>query len=135
MAERRRPVRPSGPRVLGAVLAGLVVCLGALRTLTVGDPSPAAAQPGVTTTTLPIENPDDEQNREFGEIIPKPDSGREPEHPGDRGGWQQITLFFLLIAAIALIALVVWWRSRVARQRRAALGLDPESLARARGDG
>lgn len=109
--------------------------LVALLTLTVGAglataPAPdASAQPGATTSTLPVDD------REFGEIIPKPNSGRAPESPGDPGGWMQVTLFFAICTAIILIAVFVWWRSRQARRRREAEGRDPVSLAKARGEG
>jgi len=126
MAER---ARHSGltVAVLGA-LAALVVCLG-VAALDVAVPATAGAQPSETTTTQPVDDQD------FGEIIPRPNSGRPPEHPGDRGGWQQLALFFVILAAIAAIAVAVWWSSRRARRRREAEGTDPLSLAKARGEG
>jgi uncharacterized membrane protein YgcG len=69
------------------------------------------------------------------EIIPKPNSGQAPQSPGDPGGWLQISLFFLLCAVVIGIALGVWWSSRRARERRKEAGLDPVTLARARGEG
>jgi hypothetical protein len=50
-------------------------------------------------------------------IIPEPGSGREPRDAGERGGWMQSTLFFLLCGAIVLIGLLVWRESRRARRR------------------
>jgi hypothetical protein len=47
-----------------------------------------------------------------GDVIPRPDSGREPAHPGDRGGWQQTLLFGLIVAAIAIGVLLVVRESR-----------------------
>jgi len=126
VADGRRPARPSP---LARAVAALVLCACTLVALpALGTPT-ASAQQGATTTTLPVGRGD------IGDIIPKPNSGHEPEHPGDRGGWQQITLFFLLIAALATITGLVWWSSRRARRRREEAGLDPLSIARARGEG
>ncbi len=89
----------------------------------------AGAQPGATTTTDPVDN------RRFGDIIPKPNSGKAPETAGDPGGWLQVSLFFLICAAVIVIVLAVWRQSRRARERRAAAGLDPVELAKRRGEG
>ncbi len=90
---------------------------------------PAGAQPGATTSTLPVDD------REFGEIIPKPNTGRAPASASDPGGWLQVSLFFLICGAILLIGLGVWWQSRRTRRRREDAGVDPVSLAKARGEG
>lgn len=90
----------------------------------------AGAQPGETTTTLPIDT-----RTGLGDIVPKPNSGREPLTPGDPGGWQQGMLFFLICGAIILIACVVIWTGMRARKRRDAAGFDPVELARQRGEG
>lgn len=123
-------VLKTGTRALGAVrslaVATFVLATLAMTTLAA---SPASAQPGATTSTLPVDN------REFGEIIPKPNAGKAPETPGDPGGWLQVSLFFLICAVVLLIVGIVWWQSKKARDQRAAAGLDPVSVARARGEG
>lgn len=95
--------------------------------------SPVGAQSGddtvQTTSTLPTDR------RQLGDMIPKPNTGMEPQSPGDPGGWLQVSLFFIICAAIIVIATAIWWTSRRARQRRAEAGQDPVSLARARGEG
>jgi hypothetical protein len=95
--------------------------------------SPAGAQSGddtpQTTSTLPVDN------RQLGDMIPKPNTGMEPQSAGDPGGWLQVSLFFLICAAIIIIATAIWWTSRRARERRSAAGMDPVSLAKARGEG
>lgn len=127
--------RTSAPRVvatlsLGAVTA-LIVLLGALAT-------PAQAQSDdvvtddttvQTTSTLPIDN------REIGNSLPRPGQGREPQSPGDPGGWLQTSLFFLICGAILVIVGLVWRSSRRARERRTAEGHDPVQMAKARGEG
>lgn len=82
---------------------------------------------GVTTTTLP------EGEGDVGRIIPLPDSGRAPESPGDRGGWQQVTLFFVICLVILAMAVYVWRRSRCNRARLGSDGLDRVSRARHHG--
>ena len=61
-----------------------------------------------TTTTLPV----DSGNRS---VIPLPNSGKEPEDPGDRGGWAQLLLFGILLAGSGFIFGRVLW---AARQRK-----------------
>jgi len=85
------------------------------------------AQDQPTTTTLP------EDNSDLGRIIPLPNSGHKPIDAGDRGGWQQITLFFAICAVIIGIAAFVWLRSRRARAQRRAAGHDPVAMAKAHG--
>lgn len=82
-----------------------------------------------TTSTLPTDN------RELGNSLTRPNQGMEPQDAGDPGGWLQQSLFFLICGAIVVIGLLVWRSSRRATERRAAAGLDPVSLARARGEG
>lgn len=126
--------------MLGVVLASLAVLLGALfsgaGTASAAPLAPAApgaaaapAAPGDTTTTLPRDN------RNLGNSITKPNQGADPTGPGDPGGWLQVSLFYLVLGSIVVIAGLVWYTSRRARQRREAAGLDPVTLAKARGKG
>jgi hypothetical protein len=48
--------------------------------------------------------------------IPKPGCGREPTSSSDRGGWQQLLLFFIMILGMAFIFYRVY-RSVRARDR------------------
>ena len=63
----------------------------------------------------------------------KPNCGIPPQSPTDPGGWLQLSLFYLICAAVVGMVGFVWWRSRVARNERRAAGLDPLTLARERG--
>jgi hypothetical protein len=110
------------------VTAAVCALLAALTCVLALGVAPVAAQTE-TTSTLPVDN------RQLGDMIPKPNTGMEPQSPGDPGGWLQVSLFFLICAAIVVIGLAVWWTSRRARQRRSEAGLDPVDLARARGAG
>lgn len=95
---------------------------------TTAEVQPAVEEPvGVTTTTLP------EDDSELGRIIPLPNSGREPTSPGDRGGWQQVTLFFAICAVIIGIGAYVWWRGRRNRAQLRARGVDRVEWARSHG--
>lgn len=58
---------------------------------------------------------------------PRPNCGYEPQDAGERGGWLQITLFFVLMAALGVIFTVII-RNVVRRDRATA-----ERVARAGG--
>jgi hypothetical protein len=51
-----------------------------------------------------------------GDILPGPEAGPEPDDPGDRGGWLQLSILGLVVAAIAGITLLVWRESRSRRR-------------------
>jgi hypothetical protein len=55
-----------------------------------------------------------------GDIIPQPDSGREPTDAGDRGGALQVALFFVLVAGVATIGGLAVRDVRKAQRRRVA---------------
>lgn len=136
--------RRGGPRrgsTVGAALVGVVAALALTLSMAI---SPAAGadeltQDGGPTTTLereplPGQAPTGAECGP-GNIVRHPDCGREPVDAGDPGGSLQVTLFFLVCAAVVGMAAAVWWRARRARARRRAAGLDPLELARARGEG
>jgi hypothetical protein len=83
-----------------ALLLSVAALLGAV-------PAPAGAQDATTTTVV-----------EGGDIIPEPNSGREPEDAGDRGGALQSVLFAALVVAVAGAAFVLVRQSRRARAGR-----------------
>lgn len=119
-------------RVTPPLRAAVALALVVASSFLVGI-SPVAAQSGgdtpQTTSTLPTDR------RQLGDMIPKPNTGMEPQTAGDPGGWLQVSLFFIICAAIVIIATAIWWSSRRARERRTAAGRDPVSLAKARGEG
>ena len=140
--EVQSPLRRPALALVAGSLAGLVLALalllgpppagaGALQedgpTTTGAQPATSSAPSIVTTSTLP------ESNSEFGRIIPVPNSGAEPEDPGDRGGWQQLALFVLVCLVILAMGAWVWWRSRIRRDRRRAAGGDPVEVAKREG--
>lgn len=53
-------------------------------------------------------------------IIPRPNEGRAPEDPGDRGGWAQLGLLGLIVGSLVGITVVVVRGSGASRARRAA---------------
>ena len=117
----------------GALLAVAAICL---VFTSVGSLTPAGALPlqkdqpageDATTTTLP------EGDSDLGRIIPLPDSGHEPDSAGDRGGWQQVGLFFVICAVIIGIGVYIWWRGRRNRNALRAEGLDRVQWARTHG--
>lgn len=121
-----RPLRRSAL----LVLAVATLLLGPLAGSAVAQSSDPAGDDTVqTTSTLPTDN------RELGNSLPKPGQGMEPQDAGDPGGFLQVSLFFLICAAIVVIGLLVWRSSHRARARRAAAGLDPVAVARSQGQG
>jgi hypothetical protein len=121
-----RPLR----RTALLALAVATLLLGPLAGSAVAQSGdPAADEPVQTTSTLPTDN------RELGNSLPKPGQGMEPQDAGDPGGFLQVSLFFLICAAIVVIGLLVWRSSHRARSRRSAAGLDPVAVARSQGQG
>jgi len=50
---------------------------------------------------------------------PLPGCGREPTSPGDRGGWQQLLLFGIMLGGMAIIFVRVYFSVRSRDRRRA----------------
>lgn len=109
-----------------ALFAATMLLAGTAGTVGAQDDGSTTIQ---TTSTLPTDN------RELGNSLPKPGQGREPLRPEDPGGFLQVSLFFLICAAIVVIGLLVWRSSTAARRRREQDGQDPVALAKARGEG
>ena len=96
-------------------------------------PGPAGAAPTVTATIAApplaaprtVAAPADAGDPHPG-IIPAPNSGPRPQDEGERGGWLQSALFFILCGALVLIGLLIWRESRrkLARQRQ----VDPPAV-------
>lgn len=81
---------------------------------TVPAASPAAAQADPDPTpTVTVQG-----DAPVGDIIPRPNSGRAPENPGDRGGFLQVGLLFFIIGVILAGAAYLWWQSRRLRRAR-----------------
>jgi hypothetical protein len=38
---------------------------------------------------------------------PRPDCGKKPQSSGDRGGWMQYTVFFVMLAGVGVVASVL----------------------------
>ncbi len=105
---------PSDPQerrrlVLAAALffGGLVVVIAAVALLS-GDAGDA--RPSATTQACATDDAEclaAQQSVERPGIIPRPGEGQAPDEPGDRGGWEQIALFGVLVGALALIVVLV----------------------------
>ncbi len=48
-------------------------------------------------------------------MIPRPNSGREPESPSDRGGWLQLTVMAVMVGGLVVIGSLVVRESRKAK--------------------
>lgn len=116
MATSRLAVATRVPRwlaVFGAVLALVCLAMG----MALAPASPVAAQETSTTdsstTTTELEVQGDSQ---FGNILPRPNSGRAPDSPNDPGGWQQYMVFALIGLGLLAIVLLATRQSRKIRR-------------------
>ncbi len=102
-------------RAFGMALTALIVVTGSATTAEI-----TTASTGDTTVDdVPVSTPNDflDLERSLTECIssnPPPGCGRVPTGPGDRGGWQQLALFGVMVSGMS----VIFWRvSRAVRQR------------------
>ncbi len=94
------------------LLAAVLVLAGGL---------PALAQEPSSPTTL--------AEQEMPGIIPKPNTGRKPEQPGDRGGALQTVTFLVIMGGVAVVGVVIARSTaRTTRARMAASGEPPRPL-------
>lgn len=136
---------PAGPALAGLTLVGLALAIGLV--LMAGgagaqvEPTPGPDDPAATTTLDTLRPPTTLVEDPFatdcspGNIVVRPDCGREPVDPGDPGGWLQVSLFFLVCGVVLAIVGMLWRRSRRLREERARSGRDPLTVARRRGRG
>ena len=89
-------------RILATVVLAVVVVLAAPAVSAQTDDQG-------TTTTAPDRG---------GDIIPRPNSGVEPDDPGDRGGARQTALFIGIVGGVVVMAAVIVRQSRKARADR-----------------
>lgn len=88
-------------RILATIILAVVVVLAA--------PAASAQSDEGTTTTARIEG---------GDIIPRPNTGAEPQDAGDRGGALQTVLFVGIVGGVVVMAAIVVRQSRRARADR-----------------
>ena len=112
-APHRRRVRRLLAVVVIAAGMSVVGAPAAVPTASAEVATGVPAQDDTTTTMPPVRDGDSPIN----DILPQPNSGTAPEHPSDRGGWQQFMVFGLLVGGMGTIVLLVWRESRSARRR------------------
>ena len=95
--------------ILSALALGLVLVLGVAVVALTTDSSPRRDTQGQTP----------EAGGSKPHIIPRPGDGQAPQSPGDRGGWEQLTLFTVMLGAMAGIGVVIFRGGRKARANRA----------------
>lgn len=72
-------------------------------TTTSNSPGTPSSAPG-TTVLLTGPSPD-----EGGGVIPRPNSGANPQSSGDRGGWVQLTLWGLIVVGLgSMFGRIAW---------------------------
>jgi hypothetical protein len=84
----------------------LLVAGALVVVLALGKPALVSAQEASSTTIAELPEP---------HIIPRPNSGSEPEDAGDRGGALQLTVLVVVVAGLAGGVAVVVRQSRRAR--------------------
>lgn len=96
--------------ILSAVILAVAIVGGTAVVAALVDDGPRQDTQGQLT----------EQGGAKPHIIPRPNEGREPQDPGDRGGWAQLTLLGVIVVSVIGIAVVVVRGSAGARAGRAA---------------
>lgn len=82
--------------------------------------------PAAASQVTPIDDEPGNEAPGLGNIIGSPDAGPDPEDLGDRGGWAQLGLAGLLLAAVLFIGSRILAESRRGRATSAP-GADPPS--------
>ena len=90
--------------------ARLVLLVAAVLFVLGMAPARASARQDDTTTTSVV--------AEIPHSIQRPNTGTPPTDPGDRGGWLQGAIFFIICAGVVVIGILVIRESRKARARR-----------------
>lgn len=115
-----------------AILTFAPVSSSAIATTTDAPVADTTGDPGtsIPDTSIPTDVGNDflDLERSLAECIssnPPPGCGREPTGPGDRGGWQQLVLFAVMMGGIS----VIFWRvSKSVRARDASMSTDTSKL-------
>lgn len=114
---------PFVPRAVSIVVAVLMMSVGAPAVSASTPPDPTVPE---APTSIPV-TPDTvndflDLERDLTTCIssnPLPGCGREPTSPGDRGGWQQLLLFGIMLGGMAIIFVRVYFSVRSRDRRRA----------------
>ena len=96
-----------------------VALFGILAVLVIATTLVSQADDAGTATSTP-EASRDGAGEAGQDIIPRPNRGRTPRSPGDRGGWEQLATLAAILAGISLLVALVWRSGR-----RARAGLEP----------
>jgi hypothetical protein len=120
--ERRRFV------VAGTLFLGFLAVLVAVVAVLAGG---SGDERRTTVTTVACAEDDTacriaQQGADRPSIIPEPGEGQAPDDPGEPGGWAQVALFGVIVAALAVIVALVVRATRRAGGRRTP---DPDAPA------
>jgi hypothetical protein len=97
--------------LVALLVTGLVLVVAPAR----ADAAPAQQDP-TTTPTAEGENPDAPEQ----DIIPRPNSGTQPEDAGDRGGALQLVVLGAIVAGVSVVVALAVRESRRNRRQGAA---------------
>lgn len=105
----RRPAQPDRRTLwmTAGVLAGAIV-IGVL-VVTVATPTDGPRRDRDVALSEPGASP---------HIIPRPNEGRAPRQPGDRGGWEQLAALGAVLVGLVAVGGLAWRSSRRARSGR-----------------
>ncbi|HYI62029.1 MAG TPA: hypothetical protein VEW93_09525 [Acidimicrobiales bacterium] len=124
----RRSIVLAGVGVFGAIL--VLVAIAVLADGGAGDPV-------ATTASTVACAPDDaacrasQRSGDRPGIIPEPGTGQAAAEPGEPGGWEQLALLGVILAAVAVIAAVVVRSARRSRRGTAGPPADDGTAVRA----
>ena len=118
----------SGVVLLAAMLWCVLLSGGLLGSSLAGAQPTSTSTTNATATTpatapvpVSVSVPSGNQVTPTPDIIPRPGQGREPRDPGDRGGWWQEALFFVMCGALLLSVGLIWRDARQARRSQGRL--------------
>ena len=106
---RPHPLRRFLVAACAVATIGVVLVLGAGSVDASSRSASASSTSVVTVTTLPP------LPKGLGHIILPPNYGHKPTNPGDRGGWEQSMVFWLVLVSVGLVVFFAWRSSRKAR--------------------
>ena len=101
--------------LIACALVALSLSVPSLAAATDGDSTDTTVAPALVTDDTNVWRAENDPSACLNSM-PRPDCGFKPQDAGERGGWLQLTVFYVMIAALVLIGTVIF--RNVARRDR-----------------